>query len=142
MNTIHIQNRTGFNNADKTTFIINGLKYSFEQGIPNIIALPDDESIVQIQMKYHRLASSIQRFDLKNGKDFIVRCNPLIGFNAENNLKLLISIYLLLMVLAIFTGYWKALYLLLFVGILSVAYFLTIGRGNFFVIQQEESKTS
>ncbi len=138
MNTIYIQNKTGFDNNNDAVFIVNDREYrKREDGMPTVIEIPAGVSKVRIQMKCRRLASPIYEFDLKNGRRFTVRCTPLLGLNADNNLKLLVSVYILLMILAAYTGYIKTLYTLLLICILTIVYFLTVGRGKFFIILQE-----
>ncbi len=137
MNTIYIQNKTGFDNNDQATFMINGQEYHWQGNAPEAVEIADNESSVRIQMKCRRFGSPVCHFDLKDGKFFVIQCSPVVGYHAEGNLKLFVSVYLLVMVLTAFAGLLKILTVLLFVGVSLLVYFLTIGRGKIFIILQE-----
>jgi hypothetical protein len=137
MNTIYIQNKTGFDSRDKVVFIVNGHEYRGLCTDRQAIEIPDGMRMVQMQIRYQRFSSPVYNFDLKDGAVFTARCHPLIGFNADVNLKLFLSLYLLLLVIAAYMGYYKVTVMLLVIAVALLIFFLTAGRDNFLIIKQE-----
>jgi hypothetical protein len=137
MNTVYIHNKTGFDSSDKVVFIVNGREYRWQHADRQAIEIPDGMRMVQMQIRYQRFSSPVYNFDLKDGIVFTARCHPLIGFNADANLKLTLSLYLLLLVVAAYMGYYRVTATLLVIAAVLLAFFLTAGRDNFFIIKQE-----
>ncbi len=137
MNTIYIQNKTGFDNNDKVVFIVNGHEYRWQHTDRQAIEIPDGVRMVQMQIRYQRFSSPVYNFDLKDSVVFTARCHPLIGLNADANLKLFLSLYLLLLVVAAYMGYYRVTVMLLVIAVVLFIFFLTTGRDNFFIIKQE-----
>ena len=134
MNTIYIQNKTGFN--DKVVFVVNGRKYQWPHDDQQVIEIPEGMRMVQIQVQSQRFRSPVYSFDLKDGLIFTAHCHPLIGTNDANR-KLFIFIYLFLIVLAMYTGYAKVMVALILIAVILVVFFLAVGCDNFFVVKQQ-----
>ena len=134
MNTIYIQNKTGFN--DKVVFVVNGRKYQWQHDDQQVIEIPEGLRMVQIQVQSQRYRSPVYNFDLKDGLMFTAHCHPLIGSNDASR-KLFIFVYLFLIVLAMYTGYAKVMVTLLLIAVILVVFFLTVGCDNFFVVKQQ-----
>jgi hypothetical protein len=137
MNTIYIQNKTGFDSNDKVVFIVNGREYRGLCTDRQAIEIPDGVRMVQMQVRYQRFSSPVCNFDLKDGAVFTVRCHPLVVFSADANVKLVLSLYLLLVALAAYMGYYKITVMLIVIVVALLIFFLTVGRDNFFIIKQE-----